>query len=1399
MEEGRELERRAMSLFRELADEDEAACDQRLGEVPEAVARRVRALLRADRTQALLDRPVLEGAAPLLAADLASDAPNDAVDIPAHVGPWRVRGLLGAGGMGIVYDAEQDHPRRRVALKVLRPELRRRYSDRFRAEADALARLVHPAVPQVYEAGVSDGAPWMAMERVLGVPLDDWAASARPLERLDVLIDVCEAVGAAHRQGLVHRDLKPGNILVTAEGLPKVMDFGLATTGPSESGALRAGTPGWMAPESVQGQPDAIGPTTDVWALGQLARHLLPDLPWPTREDLPWILRKATATEPDERYPDASALAAELCRLRDSFPVQARPRTPWVLLRRFSWRNRVLGRSLLAAAILLGLVILGGRGLSSWQASQAEVEASRRLQTIGATLDRLVQDDEFDEANRLIEALTDDPTVRDTQAAARAWLDHAARLRTAGHRTHARRAVGEAFIKAGAREDVLRAVARAHLDARDTAALGITLDRLEALDGPDPALRGAWAELVHDLDLAARTRPDDPMAPLFRALAPASSTPWQAWGAFPMELHGERLIFLPDQMKGQMVLARAAPGLPVWATGPLPPGAEWAWSRPVPLGPQGPLVVTLDDSAGVGLVELHEAREGHMPDTLDATVRLDSPVLSHTLDGSAVLLGLGLNDRRVLRWRPGQDPEPAAPDVSASRSDVMRLQLLDIDRDGQDELIAAVGPWWSYDIRILERERGTWRTRARSRIGYVETFVSLRVGGQTGLLAVDVDQYPAPEVWGPDEPYGRPAGAYVLVDGGDRLEVLQHIPVDEGVSLRAPVVGDFDGDGLDDVALHYQAERDGLLLARGLADGTLEHRVLLGVVPLGAAQLDDDAADELIVRVPGPEQRTWVLGAGTERLPAPSTGSIDVPELAAGGLTAARVQELARGGLAEEAARQAGTVALSEPEHRAALHRWAGEVLLARDRVLEAAHQLEAAAAAGDADALPLAARAWRRAHHPDQEIRVLEAIEHPADADAHATLLQQARARARGLTWERGQPLPDSWHLTAPASVRLHPQGTLRLDTLGGVVPLSHQAEWDGRFLVLDAQVDVQALEFGSGLHLAVTDGQETLALLRLSLIGGGGSTQLDLHCGGEALREPASVDRAETRWFEPLGQVHVRLSLDAGEGLARCHIREPATGWQDSRVSLAHHVHDGPVTIQIGGTDLPDARSVLDLQSFQILGVRPDPAPAPTLGRGLARGEAAAAWQGLTRAERHDLAATAAIRSGDLDRAVQSLSHLSPDAPLPPAVRLTLRDRPLATTQALRRAGRDRLGDDVLEVLGQAWDAPYPGLLPLLSHPARMDRPLDTPERRARWVAHAEALLILERPDQAEQTALRLVDHPQADPTLRARMALILAQVALRRGHLDQARTWRRRARDLSLDPDLIDFIADRQGLPG
>lgn len=324
----------------------------------------------------------------------AASTPQSA-PIPARIGTYVVHRRLGEGGMGIVYEGEQENPKRLVALKLIRGG---RHVDEYRIrlferEAQTLGRLKHTAIAAIYHGGRTDeGEHFFAMELVHGIPLTQYAREhgVDLAGRLRLFREICEAINYAHQRGVIHRDLKPSNILVDTEGKPKILDFGLARiTDPDAHLATTLhdvgrvmGTLPYMSPEEARGNPDEIDVRTDVYSLGVVLYELLTDqLPYLVRRaalpeavrviceeiprrpsaiaaslpgDLDTIAMKALEKEPARRYQSAAAFAEDIQRFLSDQPILARPASVVYLLRKFLARNRLamVGAAAVLAALL---------------------------------------------------------------------------------------------------------------------------------------------------------------------------------------------------------------------------------------------------------------------------------------------------------------------------------------------------------------------------------------------------------------------------------------------------------------------------------------------------------------------------------------------------------------------------------------------------------------------------------------------------------------------------------------------------------------------------------------------------------------------------------------------------------------------------------------------------------------------------------------------------------------------------------------------------------------------------------------------------------------------------------------------------------------------------------------
>lgn len=277
--------------------------------------------------------------------------------LPFSIGDYELQQEIGHGGMGVVFRAEQISLRRDVALKMILPGKGTSAADiaRFRAEAEAVAKLNHPGIVPVHEVGEWEGRPYFSMKYIAGQTLAQ-KLSAGPLparEAAQLMLDVCRAIQHAHEQGVLHRDLKPSNILLDLEGQSHVTDFGLAKQIEASASLTRTGailgTPSYMAPEQAAGARGQVGPGTDVYSLGSILYHmltgrppfqaaspvdtvllLLEQDPVPPHvinpkcdNELELIALRCLQKPPDLRYPSAAAMAADLEAFLKDEPISA--------------------------------------------------------------------------------------------------------------------------------------------------------------------------------------------------------------------------------------------------------------------------------------------------------------------------------------------------------------------------------------------------------------------------------------------------------------------------------------------------------------------------------------------------------------------------------------------------------------------------------------------------------------------------------------------------------------------------------------------------------------------------------------------------------------------------------------------------------------------------------------------------------------------------------------------------------------------------------------------------------------------------------------------------------------------------------------------------------------------
>ncbi len=922
------------------------------------------------------------------------------------LGRYRVLGVLGAGGMGVVLRARDDALDRVVALKLVRGEVAVETPEsraRILREAQAMARLSHPNVVQIHDVGEVDGQVFVAMEYVRGQTLGEWidalAPSLTPEQRRRVILEHFVAAGrglaAAHGAGLVHRDFKPANVLVGEDGRVRVTDFGLARSAgeaPASEASTDAGwlhesmtrtgavvgTPAYMSPQQIVGE--AIDARSDVFsftvALYEALHGVRPfrgagavelresmlrgqvDAGDPTRVP-PWmraVLLRGLAFEPGARYPTMDAL------------LEALSEDPELRRRR---RRRIALGLVVAAAVVVVLALLGGSLREEWRRVRREEAAARTIADGERRIAGLREQGDEALAARLFEALVADPTVVDTDALAAAWL-----------REGERRA-GLAGGGAGA----IAAFARGYVEAHDAAQTRAAMIGLaEALHAA-----GRHDELARLLQRLAHEHPDALDSPSVAALrleaalasralvdAAALAVDARARRAFEHLSRGTLLVTRVDDPRafaialgeggtaGLLVQSRMnvesdvriyrSPTEPAAATLRAP---GLGLRVPVTAGPPLPYVVGKIEGRGENaLFRLG----GDL--TLEELARWESdgwPLSSAALDldrdgAPEVYVGEGPGSRDIVQVarRDGGWVARRVGGAVTMASDVDTLLPADLDRDGAVELVAAVGAWTAYDVRVLDLDAsGLLRTRARDKLGFVHALAVLDRGDERVLVAAKNDRFPNARVFPPGRLFGEAAGLHFYRFDGAALQRVGHVA---SVGHRSPLVVDVDGDGRGDLvdnldfglAIHLQDERAGFT------------RFVLGHARLiGAFELDDDPAAELVLELVDDEggvveHSLWLAGVGDSPTPQRSarsarTGAVALREPALVE-RAQSVEVLADIGLGLEAARACEQLAplAEDPTDRARLELRAAELYELAGRRAEATARFIAAAAADE-------------------------------------------------------------------------------------------------------------------------------------------------------------------------------------------------------------------------------------------------------------------------------------------------------------------------------------------------------------------------------------------------------------------------------------------------------------------
>lgn len=385
--------------------------EQEVGADRELLDQLLTLIARADDNETLFESVV---------GQAALDLSGMATQPGSRLGPYRIVRRLGSGGMGEVFLAERDDEeyRQQVAIKVIRGFSSADALERFRRERQILADLQHPHIARLLDGGtMADGQPYLVMDFVDGVPLRQWCREQQPSRQqcLRLMLRICDAIHHAHQHLIIHRDIKPGNVLVTGAGEPVLLDFGIARLLDDQEAAEfspgpLAYTPGFASPEQLAGKP--VTTASDIYSLGRLLLALLdetnsphegprlarsdpalcPDQVAGLPRDLMAIAAKATREEPEQRYDSVTELRADLARFLDQQPVLAMPTSLRYRLGKFARRNRP---GLLVGVLALLLLSTAGWRLletdqrANWAESRAVAESAHAEQILDVLLEAI--------------------------------------------------------------------------------------------------------------------------------------------------------------------------------------------------------------------------------------------------------------------------------------------------------------------------------------------------------------------------------------------------------------------------------------------------------------------------------------------------------------------------------------------------------------------------------------------------------------------------------------------------------------------------------------------------------------------------------------------------------------------------------------------------------------------------------------------------------------------------------------------------------------------------------------------------------------------------------------------------------------------------------------------------
>lgn len=841
------------------------------------------------------------------------------------MGRYELVAEVGRGGMGVVYRAWDPELNRDVALKVLAAH---QLADdgartRFLREARAAARLEHPGIVRVYDIGEDEGNVYFTMPLVIGPTL-----SARlkegpipPETAAAWTAQIARALHHAHRQGLIHRDVKPGNILLEGGERPLLTDFGLVRQYERDEAALTResqvlGTPAYMSPEQAMGDTERMGPLSDQYSLGvvlyeqltgerlfkdthpaaMLRRILEEEAPPITRPSVPRavaaIAERAVARIPFNRYVDCEAMAEDLERFLRGESVLANTTTTALKIQQALRRHRrplgSVGRLILLGVGLVGLLALGLRWRERREAEDRAAAAEARRVQLEARLGELFAAGKADQAEAQFAAFSAFEANQETPALGLAWRGLGALRARHGDVEGALDAYANAWLLTEGDEpqvSVLTELAELLRAQHHWTALGAVAETLERLGAPQTLTAKAWRRdlaLVRGDVKTALALSDDPSErTIIERLTLATETGHQGQVATRLDLDEDgvpELLLLRRDDPDIQVLDTRSPRLPLRHVlrGLADRGPQILGALPTVPGQPPIMFIGWTNSRiyrwdGDQMVQIEEF-DTRLTEAASGDIDKDGQIEHYVPSNDLYRFDVQGEALRI---------SSASQEHRATRSSAHSIAVDDLDGDGQDELIVGTGTWTGYDVRILKPGAKGLEIVTRRRIGETFRVKTLRTAAGKAVVAwrsSDPREVTNRQMFRPDELEGEERGLHVLTLGPQGLSRRAVYPQTEAPILPSAAAraflfsdryavhtGDLDGDGLDEVIIG-SGESWTLVMVQH-ADGHLSELNFPGYLPQAVLNLDADPEMELVVMRTDATQSVWALGVGDQPLP----------------------------------------------------------------------------------------------------------------------------------------------------------------------------------------------------------------------------------------------------------------------------------------------------------------------------------------------------------------------------------------------------------------------------------------------------------------------------------------------------------------------------------------------------